>query len=69
MMNEMELDMYNEITFEMYNAYANHSRIARGIAAAKQVMEDMFTILPVSATVKAKVLENYETRYGFFKVR
>lgn len=69
MMNEMEFDLFTEITNEMYNAYANHSRIARGIAAAKQIMEDMFTIFPVSETVKAKVLEHYESQYGFFKVR
>ena len=69
MMNEMELDMYMEITNAMYNAYANNSRIARGVAAAKQVMEDMFTIFPVSANVKATVLEDWEVRSGYFKVR
>ena len=69
MMNEMERDMYTEITNAMYNAYADNSRIARGVSAAKQVMEDMFTIFPVSETVKAKVLEHCESRYGFFKIR
>lgn len=68
MMNEMDFDMYMEITGAMYNAYAENSRIARGVAAAREVMNDMLSILSVNETVRAKVLENFETNYGFFKV-
>ena len=69
MMNEMEMNVYTKITNAMFNAYANHSRIARGLAAAKKVMEDSFTALPVSETVKAELLKHWEIRYGYFKVR
>ena len=57
-LTEMELDLIDEIRSAMVHAYCSKSRYA--LTAARTVMEDYFTILPLSASVKNEILRFYD---------
>lgn len=60
---------FDKITYEMFNAYASHSRIAKGLEAARKIMDEAIADLTTDKATVRKLREHWEHTYGHLKIR